>query len=148
MKYIYLLLILFLISFQAHSQDFKRFSDEVILLADSCKAIIVDMGTGVLKVEEGDIFTAKCELKDDLNISCSYTDSKNKVYAKRDLVGGISGSEGAILSDSDKFLVNAVTKKFYSEANINLADNRIRGKKICSGDWLYKKELANLKIKK
>lgn len=125
------------------SQDINYFKERIIASSTQCKTIIVDMKTGELKVVVGDLFHIICEPTKKLKMGCSFLDTQNKIYVTKGLEGGMIGSEGVLSSDSDEFIFNGVTRKYISETRILLSDNRIRGKKICTGNWLYESEIKN-----
>lgn len=140
MKFI-ILLITFL-SFNSYSET-QDFREDFFLLYSECKTIIVDMGKGSITQSTGDPLFVGCEKKKQNEYLCLFLDKNaKKLISKLKLAGYIIDSEGIVTNQTmnDTIIINMVSRRFIARSNVNLDSSRIRGTKICTGEFIYESE--------
>ena len=134
-----------LLSFNTNAQPAKTFKERFYLLGNKCHSVIVEMNSGTLKDTPGDDFSILCDpVKNKTALNCMVLHKDGK---KTDVVydGGIMGSDGIInLNNVESFNINMVTKRFQSDSYVFIDNGRIRGMKICAGDFMYDSDYKRL----
>lgn len=149
MQWIVMLIFLPLGSLRA--QDVKPFKEPFYLLSSKCLTTIVEMNSGELKSVQGEGFSAICEpRKGKGDYKCIYMyEDKNQKAKEMIYPGGIMGSEAVlVLKNIEQYNINMVTKKFQSDSYVYVDNGRIRGMKICSGDFIYVSDAERISKKK
>lgn len=124
-------------------------ADRILLDSTQCHGIYVYMNSGEIKSERAESQHVFCSKPKDYSSLCEFYDSKGKKFSEMTMVGGFTGSEGALVGDRgpvDSFIINRVTNKFYYETSARIDGGRVQFKKVCSGNWVYVKDGTN-KIK-
>jgi hypothetical protein len=133
------------------AQQPMPFKEAFYLISSKCSATIVEMNSGELKTVPGDGFSAICDpLKGKSEYKCSYVyNDKSEKPKIMTYLGGIIGSEALLtVKNIEQFNINMVTKKFQSDSYIYVDNGRIRGNKICSGDFIYSTDADRILKKK
>lgn len=134
-----------LISFKAFPQSLKPFTEKFYLITSKCSTTFVEMNSGILKNSPADDVTIVCDsVKGKGTLKCTYLykdgSMKSLIYD-----GGIIGSDGILtMKNVEQYNINMVTKKFQSDSYAYLDNGRIRGMKICGGDFLYESDFKRL----
>ena len=120
---------------------FKPLDEKIFLVTKNCVATLVDMNSGDIKQTEGDHSIAICENVDVNTVLCVWLDKNNKPFAQRELNGGFLDGFGYLRVAGTEITLSSVNRAFLQVDNITLDGNRIMGKKFCTGNFLYDREM-------
>lgn len=122
----------------------------MIFVATECSISFINMTTGKLTVDKGELATTACLIDKPFSALCTFLDSKDKEITRKRMTNIIEGQEAIVSSDSqaDTIILNLVTRKFYQAANIYSQHGAGRGQKTCAGWFVYADEVNGKKTAK
>lgn len=130
-----------IISSQTFAQNSKPITEAMIFIPNDCKVIGIDMANGQMRVENGEPVPTVCKPTGN-SFGCLTVDSKGiKIHQTDEMSGNIQNAEGIISDNLNSFIFNVASRHYYSTGSFMLYEGKFRGEKICSGAWMYYKEL-------